>query len=118
MDWLGVEGFLTNYRGRGCRECRWGRRRRILPWPKSSGTSRFPGQCCELLEYNTDTVLLTGWAISSDSVRRTIQHRNVQMQMSKWLHAHRDQERFGIRLLSTTKDPVRPGASRYQMRHG
>ncbi len=107
MDWLGVEGFLTNYREAAAAANVDGADDDeffLAMAKKFRDEPFFPGQCCELLEYNTEhgPAHRLGHIIKIPS-GETIQHRNVQMQMSKWLHAHRDQERFGIRLLSTTK---------------
>lgn len=107
MDWLGIEGFLTNYKESSAAANVSGgdEDEFFLAMAKQFGEEKFfPIQCRDLLEYTTEH----GPAYRlADAIRippgGTLKDRSTTMLIGKWLEAHRDQERFGIRLLSTTK---------------
>lgn len=120
MDWLGIEGFLTNYRRprQPLMSMALTTTNSSLPWLRSLRTSRSSlGNAVNYWNTTRSTVLLTGWAISSrfrpERPYNTATSRCRCPNGSTLTGIRRDSAYDSCR---QPRDPVLPGASRYQMR--
>lgn len=108
MDWLGLEGFLTNYREAADESNSEGHEddKMFVAMARKFGHNQFfrPGQLQDLLtyqaEWGTDYRLPHIFANQADPAEA---RRSVSKQLSRWLQAHKHQERHGIRLLPDRK---------------